>query len=51
MAEVAPHLPSRTVNLVFAQLDADRDGRVSYRDFHSMMSARGGPAARTVAAR
>jgi Ca2+-binding EF-hand superfamily protein len=37
---VAPQLPSRTISLVFSQLDADRDGRVSFKDFHGMMSAR-----------
>lgn len=40
MAEVAPHLPSQTISMVFSQLDQDRDGRVSYRDFHTMMTAR-----------
>ena len=40
VAAVAPHLPHQTVSLVFAQVDSDGDGRISYRDFHAMMSAR-----------
>ena len=38
--DVAPHMPQRTVALAFSQLDSDRDGRVSYRDFHEMMCVR-----------
>ena len=37
---VAPHLPPQTVALAFDQVDGDGDGRVSYHDFYSMMSAR-----------
>ena len=37
---VAPHLPPRTAALAFDMVDSDGDGRVSYRDFHGMMSAR-----------
>ena len=37
---VAPQLPRHTVALAFAQLDADCDGRVAYRDFLQMMLAR-----------
>ena len=37
---VAPHLPPRTAALAFDMVDSDGDGRVSYRDFHLMMSAR-----------
>ena len=40
VAAVAPHLPRHTVALAFNQLDADRDGRVAYGDFHAMMHAR-----------
>ena len=36
---VAPSLPPRTVELIFSQVDADADGRVSYRDFMTMMAA------------
>ena len=71
MSAVAPHLPRDTISLVFAEVDADRDGkppagvpnrpppalrlprlpsppdaarslfagRVSYKDFHTMMTA------------
>ena len=37
---VAPHIAAHTVSLVFSQINAKSDGRVSYRDFHAMMSAR-----------
>ena len=37
---VAPHLPPRTAALAFDMVDSDGDGRVSFRDFHGMMSAR-----------
>uniref|UniRef100_A0A7S2N9F7 EF-hand domain-containing protein n=1 Tax=Haptolina brevifila TaxID=156173 RepID=A0A7S2N9F7_9EUKA len=40
MGSIAPHLPCETVSLVFSEIDTDRDGRVSFKDFHSMMSAR-----------
>ncbi len=40
MAEVAPHVPAATVRLIFSQADANRDGRVSFRDFASVMGAR-----------
>lgn len=40
VARVAPHLPRDTVDMIFAQVDTDRDGRVSYGDFHAMMVAR-----------
>ena len=35
---VAPQLPRHTVELIFSQLDGDRDGRVSYRDFNTMFA-------------
>jgi hypothetical protein len=40
VANVAPGLPAHTVELCFRQLDADGDGRVSFRDFSAMMAAR-----------
>ncbi|KAL1520457.1 hypothetical protein AB1Y20_022038 [Prymnesium parvum] len=42
MHRVAPHLPQRTVDLIFSQVDEDKDGKVSFRDFYAMMSARPG---------
>lgn len=37
VAAVAPHLPQRTISLVFSKIDTDSDGRISYKDFTSMM--------------
>ena len=39
LEQVAPGLPLHTATLIFAQVDADADGRVSYKDFHTMMAA------------
>jgi len=54
MRDVAPHLPHATTRLVFSQIDSDGDGRVSYADFHAMLTAPSAPpsgvAARTDAA-
>ncbi|KAK9804252.1 hypothetical protein WJX72_003552 [[Myrmecia] bisecta] len=33
----APHIPARTVDTMFDELDADGDGRVSCREFMAMM--------------
>lgn len=41
MSRVAPHLSERTTELVFSQVDEDADGKVSYKDFHTMMGASG----------
>ena len=38
VATFAAGLPQQTVELCFSQLDADGDGRVSFRDFATMMS-------------
>ena len=38
--QVAPGLPLHTASLIFAQVDADGDGRVRYKDFYSMMTCR-----------
>ena len=38
--EVAPGLPPHTASLAFSQVDGDGDGRVSYKDFYSMMTSR-----------
>uniref|UniRef100_A0A7S4B5Y9 EF-hand domain-containing protein n=1 Tax=Chrysotila carterae TaxID=13221 RepID=A0A7S4B5Y9_CHRCT len=46
MVDVAPHLAAATVALVFSQVDADGDGRVSYKDFHAMMCTRSAVGAR-----
>ena len=40
LQEVAPGLPAHTASLAFSQVDADGDGRVSYKDFYSMMTSR-----------
>ena len=40
VARVAPQLPRNTVDLIFSQVDTDRDSKVSFRDFHAMMIAR-----------
>ena len=40
MRRVAPQLPPHTVSLVFSQINTRGDGRVSFGDFHAMMSAR-----------
>lgn len=40
LQEVAPGLPPHTASLAFSQIDADGDGRVSYKDFYSMMTSR-----------
>lgn len=34
---VAPHIPNHTIQSTFRELDGDGDGRVSYKDFDSMM--------------
>lgn len=39
LQQVAPQLPLHTASLLFGQVDGDGDGRVSYKDFHGMMSA------------
>ena len=39
LQQVAPGVPLHTASLIFAQVDADGDGRVSYKDFCSMMTS------------
>ncbi|OWF54355.1 EF-hand calcium-binding domain-containing protein 11-like [Mizuhopecten yessoensis] len=34
---VAPHIPHHSIHSTFRELDRDGDGRVSYKDFDSMM--------------
>ncbi|XP_069116140.1 EF-hand calcium-binding domain-containing protein 11-like [Argopecten irradians] len=34
---VAPHIPNHRIQATFRELDRDGDGRVSYKDFDSMM--------------
>ena len=36
MADVAPHMMREMVTLIFDQVDADRDGRVCFRDFDAI---------------
>ena len=40
LQRVAPQIPLHTATLMFSQLDEDGDGRVSYKDFHKMMTVR-----------
>ena len=39
-ADVAPHIPDATIVEAFHEVDEDKDGRVTYRDFEKLFKTK-----------